>query len=95
MASGNIEWDIGDDGHLFKYPSQWGPTSNTCGGYLTGKLYLSKEVIPQVEGDARKLLISVAPDYWQDDEEMVRRELGERYLKIHPAIIKVVRTVYK
>ena len=93
MAIVDIEWDIGNHGHLFKYPSQWGPNSNTCGGYLIGKLSLSNEVIPQVEGDTRRLLISVAPDYGQEDQEMVREELGEHFLNIHPAIIKVVRTV--
>ena len=92
MFNSDITWDIDDPGHFFKHPSQWGPKSTTCGGYLTGKLSLSSDVIPQVEGKTRRLLISVTPDYREDDQEMVRRELGDRFLNIHPAIIKVVRT---
>ena len=91
MASGDIEWDIGDDGHLFRYPSQWDPTSKTCGGYLKGKVTLPMEMIPQDEGDISELSISVSPDYSPDDQEKVRGELGEQYLSIHPAILKVVR----
>ena len=92
MLNSDITWDIDDPGHLFKLPSQWGPTSNTCGGYLTGKLSLSSGVVPQVEGETRELFISTSPDYREDDQDMVRRELGDQFLDIHPAIIKVVRT---
>ena len=91
MASGDIEWDISDAGHLFRYPSQWDPTSKTCGGYLEGKVTIPLEMIPQDEGDTSELFISVSPDYSSDDEEKMRRELGEQYLSIHPAILKVVR----
>ena len=91
MAIGVIEFDISGDGHLFRYPSQWDPKSKTCGGYLEGKVTIPMEMIPQDEGDISKLFISVSPDHSPDDEEQVRRELGEQYLSIHPAILKVVR----
>ena len=91
MTSGDIQWDIGDHGHLFRYPSQWDPTSKTCGGYLKGKVTIPLKMIPQVEGDTSELSISVGPDYSPDDQEKMRAELGEQYLSIHPAILKVVR----
>ena len=91
MSSEDIEWDIDDHGHLYRYPSQWDPTSKTCGGDLKGKMTIPLEMIPQDEGDMSELYILVSPDFTPEDQEKMREELGEQYLSIHPAILKVVR----
>ena len=91
MSSEDIEWDIDDHGHLYRYPSQWDPTSKTYGGYLKGKVTIPLEMIPQDEGDISELYILVSPDFSPEDQEKMREELGEQYLSIHPAILKVVR----